>query len=36
MNLSQQFPELNEGQLRMLERFIQDREQAARKQKPKD
>lgn len=29
MQLSQQFPELNEAQLRMLERYIQEREAAA-------
>ena len=30
MNLSQSFPELNEGQIRMLERYISEREQQAR------
>jgi hypothetical protein len=29
MNLSHSFPELNEGQLRMLEHYIQDREHRA-------
>lgn len=29
MNLAHQFPELNEAQLRMLERFIASREQQA-------
>ena len=29
MNLSHSFPELSEGQLRMLEYYVQEREQAA-------
>ena len=29
MNLSRNFPELNDGQLRMLERMIQERETEA-------
>ena len=29
MNLSRDFPELNSGQLQMLERYIQQREQQA-------
>ncbi|MDL2363002.1 MAG: hypothetical protein QFB86_01310 [Patescibacteria group bacterium] len=32
MNLSKNFPELSEGQLRMLERYVQDREQHAIKE----
>ena len=31
MNLAQQFPELNEGQLKMLERYVQERERRAAK-----
>ncbi|MDB5175645.1 MAG: hypothetical protein JWM81_503 [Candidatus Saccharibacteria bacterium] len=29
MQLSQDFPELNQGQIKMLERYIQEREQQA-------
>jgi hypothetical protein len=29
MNIAHTFPELNEGQRRMLERYIEEREQAA-------
>ena len=29
MNLSRDYPELSEGQLRMLERYVQEREKTA-------